>query len=439
MKNNNTISPEEIKNLKKKVREQLSGARHEILIKYPFIGSIALRMDLIPIRDIRVRTACTDGKDVYFDISFYNSLNRDERVFVLAHEIWHAVLMHLVRKHTRDHNIFNIATDKEVNWMLKNDGLIPPEQVLMPDKNEEGLSAEEIYELLLKKQNSTKKTPGKNTGKSANSTNNSSNQVSGQFDKHVYDGEEKEDPESYSPITDEYGEVGIDSDFRPHISKDFADKMRETIVAEAQRQEKMKGTLPEHIREMVKRMTTPEINWKERLAQFVTKSYSSGRKTWTPPNRRHIHRGMYLQRNESMKLKACVAIDTSGSTMNDRSKFLTELRGLIETFGDYELTVIQCDADVSSCDTYTPDTPLDFNNGIEMTGGGGTSFCPPFDYILDNQIECDIMLYATDGYGDAPKTNPLGVPVMWVITKDGTEDFCDWGEKIKLKSSGYDE
>ena len=226
MKNNNTISPKELKNLKKKVREQLSGARHEILIKYPFIGSIALRMDLIPIRDIRVRTACTDGKDVYFDISCDNSLNRDERVFVLAHEIWHAVLMHLVRKHTRAHNIFNIATDKEVNWMLKNDGLIPPEQVLMPDKNEEGLSAEEIYELLLKKQNFTKKTPGKNDGKSSDSTSNSSHQVSGQFDKHVYDGEEKEDPESYSPITDEYGEVGIDSDFRPYISKDFADKMR---------------------------------------------------------------------------------------------------------------------------------------------------------------------------------------------------------------------
>ena len=82
MKNNNTISEDKLKELKKMVREQLSRARHKILTHYPFIGAIGLRMDLIPVRDVRVRTACTDGHDVYFDISFYNSLSPDERIFV---------------------------------------------------------------------------------------------------------------------------------------------------------------------------------------------------------------------------------------------------------------------------------------------------------------------------------------------------------------------
>lgn len=444
------ISEDELKALKRKISAQLSSARHEILLKYPFIGSIALRMDLIPVRDVRVRTACTDGKDVYFDISFYNSLTQEERVFVLAHEVWHAVLLHLVRCHTRIHKLFNIATDKEVNYMLKNDGMIPPKLVLMPEKDEEGLSAEEIYEkMLLKNAKQTKDnksnsndSESSNDDDNDNGASNGGSNVKGQFDKHIFDGDDEGDANGAADddyeITDEYGKVGIDSDFRPRISKDYADRMREAIVAEAQRQEKMQGHLPAHIRELVKHMTTPQIKWQEVLAQFVTRSFHSGRRTWIPPNRRHIHRGLYIQRQESMKLKACVAIDTSGSTMNDRGAFLGELKGLVESFGDYELTVICCDAEVDSCETFSPDNPIDIENGFEMCGGGGTSFVPPFEYIRDNNIECDVFLYLTDGYGDAPEKNPLGIPVMWVITKDGTEQFCDWGEKLKLNLNDSD-
>jgi predicted metal-dependent peptidase len=48
------------------------------------------------------------------------------------------------------------------------------------------------------------------------------------------------------------------------------------------------------------------------------------------------------------------------------------------------------------------------------------------------------MIYCTDGYGEAPKSNPIGIPVMWVITKGGTEDFVNWGEKLKLNFTDTD-
>ena len=145
-----SLSEEELNTLKKKAGQILSICRRNILAKYPFIGSIALRMNMIPVRDVRVRTACTDGNSVYFDIAFLSSLNDDERVFVLAHEVWHAVLMHLVRRQTRNPELFNIATDKEVNNLLVNDGFTPPADLLFPDENEKGKCAEEIYEMLLK-------------------------------------------------------------------------------------------------------------------------------------------------------------------------------------------------------------------------------------------------------------------------------------------------
>lgn len=490
----NTITEEELKTLKKKALDVLSHSRHVLLTKYPFIGSIALRMDLVPVRDVRVRTACTDGNCVYFDIAFLSSLSNEERIFVLAHEVWHAVLLHLTRRGNRNPTLFNIATDKEVNYLLKEDGLTPPSDLCFPEGDEVGKCAEEIYEMMLKKQKQNQKQQQQNGGaggsggsssssqknskkQGSSGSSSSSNQpngndesndesgsggnqdgeLKGQFDKHIYEDDQPnkngngdqsngngnnsngKDGEYTSKITDKYGEVGIDSDFQPSVPKGFADRMRETVISEAQRVEKMKGNVPAHVKELIKKMTSAELDWKELLAQFVTRCYNSGNRSWIPPNRRHVHNDMYLQSRQATKLKAVIALDTSGSTMGDRTKFLSELNGLVNSFGHYELTVICADAEVDDVKTYTQDDNLNIEmDGYEMHGGGGTSFIPPFNYVLDNHIECDCFLYLTDGYGPAPEKNPLGIPVMWIITKDGTEDFCDWGQKIHLKQDDKD-
>ena len=476
MLNARELTEEETKTLKKKASEILSVCRRDVLTKYPFIGSIALRMEMVPVRDIRVRTACTDGNSVYFDIAFLSSLTREEQTFVLAHEVWHAVMMHLVRRQNRNPELFNIATDKEVNYMLQKDGFTAPKELLFPTKEEEGKCAEEIYEMLLKKMKNKRQQQQNKNGNSSNRNGqpsqngsqsdkdgNKTGEFRGQFDKHVYDGMEDGQPNqsgngqngdgdgdgdgdsssnSYSELTDKYGKVGFDSDFQPKVSKDFADKMRETIVSEAQRVEKMKGSLPAHIKELVKKCTQAEIKWQEVLAQFVTRCYNSGNRSWIPPNRRHIHNGVYLQSRQATKIKLAVGIDTSGSTMGDRSKFLGELHSLIKSFGMFELSIIECDAEVGAYKHYTQDDNLDFeidNGEYAMSGGGGTAMRPIFDYILDNQIECDALCIMTDGYIDSIPTNPIpSLPVLWVITKGGTADFCDWGQKIQLKYDDND-
>lgn len=488
----NTITEEELKTLKKKALDVLSHSRHVLLTKYPFIGSIALRMDLVPVRDLRVRTACTDGNSVYFDIAFLSSLSNDERIFVLAHEVWHAVLLHLTRRGNRNPTLFNIATDKEVNYLLKEDGLTPPADLCFPEGNEVGKCAEEIYEMLLKKQKKQKQQNANGSGNGSSSSSSSSKQnnknsssssndqpngnddgndesgsggnqdgkLKGQFDKHIYEGDQPnkngngdqsngngnnsngKDGEYTSKITDKYGEVGLDSDFQPNVPKGFADRMRETVISEAQRVEKMKGNVPAHVKELIKKMTSAELDWKELLAQFVTRCYNSGNRSWIPPNRRHVHNDMYLQSRQATKIKIAVGIDTSGSTSGDRSKFLGELCGLIRSFGRFDLTVIECDAEVGAVKHYTQDDDLEHeleNGEYSMTGGGGTAMRPIYDYILDNNIECDAIAIMTDGYIDNIPQNPIpSLPTLWIITKDGTEDFCDWGQKIHLKYNDND-
>ena len=294
---------------------------------------------------------------------------------------------------------------------------------------------------------------------------NETGELTGQFDKHIYDGMEDDNKNnkkngnnngngqpqqngegegegngggsSYGEVTDKYGKVGFDSDYQPKVSKDFADKMRETIVAEAQRCEKMKGNLPAHIKALVKKVTSTELHWTELLAQFVTRCYNGGRRSWIPPNRRHIHNNIYLQSRQADKINICVGIDTSGSTVGDRGKFLAELSSLIKSFGLFDLTLIECDAEIGAVKHYTQDDYLEqeIENGeYAITGGGGTMMTPIFNYILDNQIECDCLAIMTDGFIENIPTNPIpNLPVLWVITKDGTEDFCDWGQKIHLK------
>ena len=470
---NGTLTEDELKELKHKALDVLSHSRHMLLSKYPFIGSIALSMDLIPVRDIRVRTACTDGNSVYFDIAFLSSLSQDEQVFVLAHEVWHAVLLHLTRRGTRNHELFNVATDKEVNYLLKEDGFVPPSNLCFPDKNEEGKSAEEIYELMLKKMKQQLKSSssksgqfGKsngncnnssssnsNIGKNANgmsgsssSTGKSANGMSGQFDKHIYEGEEADQPnknenQMSEEIHDKYGKVGMDADFKPSIDKNFADRMRETVISTAQRIEKMKGNVPSHIKELMKKIMTPQIRWQEVLAQFVTKAYNSGNRSWIPPNRRHVHNDVYLQSRQASKIKLACIIDTSGSTLGDRGIFLGELNSLIKSFGIFSLFLIECDAEVGAIKHFTQDDNLEqiIENGeYAMTGGGGTSMLPGLNAIIDEQMDVDAVLVLTDGYIDDIPKNPTGLPTLWIITKNGTEDFNDWGQKIRLKQTDND-
>ena len=131
--------------LKEKAAELLSQDRSRLLMKMPFVGSLLMRLELVPVRDKRLPTAATDGDHVFVDIGFYSSLTQDERLFVLAHETWHCALVHFIRRQERDRDRFNIAADLEIHFLLTDEGLKAP-FVLPHDPKWKGLSCEEIYE-----------------------------------------------------------------------------------------------------------------------------------------------------------------------------------------------------------------------------------------------------------------------------------------------------
>lgn len=420
------LSETELAKLKKRTLEQMCQDRQKLVVRFPFTGGFLMRLELVPVRDRRLRTAATDGERVFMSIGFCSQLSAEERLFVMAHEAWHGILLHMLRQQGREPQTFNVATDMEVNRMLLKEGVRTPPWCLMPKREWEELAAEEIYERLRKRKEpppEMAKPGGEQAG------------LSGQFDKHIQPGEgtgweDKTPGAGKESVSDEWGEVGLDPDFTPSIDRRLAEKVRERIVAVAQQIERMRGTVPSHLESLVKAALRPQIRWQEVLAQFVTSCYGGSRR-WLPPSRRHVGQGLYLQSSRQERLKAVVAVDTSGSTTADLPQFFEELESLLRTFGEYEVTVIQCDCKVQDVEVFDAFHPLCAPEW-RTYGHGGTDFCPPFDWLAEHpETEPACFIYVTDGYGPAPETPPPW-PVLWVLTGDGHKS-AEWGWEVRLE------
>ena len=471
----------DLEKLKSKMLKSIELDVQQLVASEKFISGLLLRMPVVPVRDCRVDTALTDGTNIYFDIDFYSRLNHQERVFVLAHEVWHNALLHFIRRQNRVPEVWNIATDCEINYALSKDGFVMPKGLCFPCKNDEGKCAEDIYDHLIKEIKKNQKNgnskSGSNssyydsyskgtTGKgysqtgSTDSPSNSSgdpsesngDKFSEQFDQHSNKetqdddfSEEGQFDESgkgrgFRSPTDKWGEKGFDKDFKPSITDSTAEKIREMVISEAQRHERTKGSVPDCIKRIIEQICKPEVDWREHLSQFVS-SCLGDRRQWLPPLRRGVYNEMYFQSRRSEKINVTCIVDTSGSTSTDLPKFLSELVSLLKTFGRYELTLIHCDCEVHRVDTFDEYNPFPVDNPLDydFEGGGGSSLLPAFNEIMNRGLEPSCNIVFTDGYIDCPQTNPLGCPSLFILTTDADENFVDWGKKIRFKERRYEE
>ena len=66
----------------------------------------------------------------------------------------------------------------------------------------------------------------------------------------------------------------------------------------------------------------------------------------------------------------------------------------------------------------------------EITGGGGTSFVPPFKHVKEKRIPCDVLIYLTDLEGDFPEGNDRIMNTIWVTIKDHPVPF---GKRVLIE------
>ena len=86
--------------------------------------------------------------------------------------------------------------------------------------------------------------------------------------------------------------------------------------------------------------------------------------------------------------------------------------------------VVYCDAAVQSSQEFQASEPIH----LEAKGGGGTDFCPVFEWVEQNQLPVVCLIYLTDlcchSYPQAPE-----YPVLWVT---GSRKIAPFGETIQI-------
>ena len=378
---------------KARVGSALETLRLKLLRRFPFIGSVAMRLDLVPVMDSRLGTAATDGSRVFFDCAFFTSLKPSERLFVLAHEVWHVALLHFARQGKRDPELFNIAADLEIHFVLESERmderllrLARPEPPKAPHPGRDIVDAADAADAM----------PGEGT-------------VS----------------------------VRIDPDYAPRVTRDAADRARSAVRDAARRaglpRGFRRGWMPGGFDWLVRSLRRPTIDWRIALRRFVVPAFG-GRRRWLPPNRRHIADGLYLPSRREERLRAVLAVDTSGSTESLLPSFFAELAGLLRSFGRYELTVVQCDAEVQRVDRWSDTSPPTAVSNWRVQGGGGTDFRPVFDWGEREKVRPDVLVFLTDGMGPAPDRKPR-YPVLWILPDIDDSDLrppAPWGGVLRI-------
>lgn len=437
------------KELENRVKDKITMARVAMLFKQPFFGTLAMRIDIRP-ADNWVPTMAVDGKYMYYNHEFVDSLNNEELQFVVSHEVLHLVYDHLGRNEFRDHQLYNVAADYVVNdeLVLAGVGKMPIQKITNKNSNGRttttdeivglhdvkyrGWNSENVYDDLLKQmQKSQQSGKGqKGDGSGDGSGNGSVNGmtldelVDKLLDEHISpgagkDGEEDDSKSGNGKNDGTDGPAKFDEETRKQLKAELMD----TIVNLSKTCNV--GNIPAGVQRIIEQMTAPKMDWRAML-QANLDSLIQYDSDYLHMNRKGWHLSVVLPGPVTDKqLEVAVAIDMSGSIgTKEAAEFLSEIQGIMNAYASYNILVFCFDTRVYN--------PVNFSNddGISITtyvpqGGGGTSAACIFDYLKEEGIQPQKLCILTDGYiyewGD-----PNYCSVLWVIK--GSKEKPPFGE-----------
>ena len=377
---------------KSKIAEKLITARVGLLLRHPFFGNMATRLELVDATDW-IPTIATDGRKFYYNLDFVNKLTPKQAEFGFAHEVLHNVFDHMGRRQDRDTELSNIAADFAANQILKDEkvGEVPDFIKIFQDNKYRGWSFEQIYTDILEK-----------------STKINIKTLGDLLDEHL-DGNGDDDSGSNDSNN---GNNGNGKSKRPVLTeaekKAIRDEIKEAMIAASQ--SAGAGKVPASIQRMIKEFTEPKMDWRQLLRMNI-QSIMKSNFSFSRPNRKSQHSGAILPglMNEET-IDVSIAIDMSGSISNQQANdFLSEVKGIMDEYGDFKLDLWCFDTEVYNYTKFSGDNADEICE-YQVHGGGGTDFDANFRFMKNNDICPKKFIMFTDGY-------PCG---SW-----GDEDYCD--------------
>lgn len=387
------------------VAKSLIKARIQLLLDKCFYGNLALHLKLVENNDIP--TMATDGKVILYNKEFTKALSNQDKMWILAHEILHNVFYHLTRRKGREPKLWNVAIDFAVNCVLYKEFGYMPNGVLY-DRRFENMSAEKIYRILNEEQDGKSGGEGED-GEESDGDSNGNGSGDLEFDKNgnvkKYNGKRVKRIDEHKDIKKGKSKEQIED-----LEKEW--KLQAT---KSYQQSKMIGKTPLGMEIFIQELLEPKVDWRTILKQFVVSSAKSDYR-WLPPNKRFIHKGLYLPSLTGDSLgDVAIFVDVSGSTYYYLKRFFSECNALLQEY-DMNLHLITFDTEIKSYKIYTKGEEIDTN----YKGLGGTDVRVAFDRLREENIFPSVVVCLTDGYTPFPEGEEY--PTLWVVPDRELQD-----------------
>ena len=411
------ITPEQLEEMRVEVYDRIIVARVGLLLRHPFFGNMATRLQILAADDW-LPTAAVDGRNLYYNTQFFNAMTNKEIEFVIAHEILHMVFDHLERRGDRNPMLYNIAADYKVNNLLVRVRIGEKPSIVdcFQDFKYDADTSEEIYDKLFEQ--------AKEAGKELQELLDQLDKEGEMLDEHLdsedadgeADGDNGEDKDSNGHGT---------SSKRPKYSKEelkkIKDEIKENVLSSAQAAGA--GNTPAGVQRMIQELTEPKMNWREILQQQIQSIIKSDY-TFMRPSRKGWHTGAVLPgMNFDETIDVCVCIDMSGSIGSAQAKiFLSEVKGIMDQYKDYKIKLWCFDTAVYNEQDFTADGGEDLTD-YEVYGGGGTDFMVNWTYMKENDIQPKKLIMFTDGYAWDSWGDPDYCETVFVIHSNADKNL----------------
>lgn len=399
--------------------EKLITARIKLLFNHPFFGQLALRLTLTPADPNWCPTAATDGRKFYYNPLFVLSLDDEENVFLVAHELGHCVFEHFLRINGRNPKLWNIAGDYMINNILDTEvvkskkgnyaRVITTIKIYL-DHKYDGWTTEEVYEDIEKE----KKAGGNPEGRGE------------LVDTHIDMSGGSGDPSDEQPGE---GLAGRPSGTIPENErKQLQNDMRDALIQATQTVGA--GNVPGDMKRLIQNLTEPKMDWREILRARIESSIKSDY-SWMRVSRKGWHMSAILPgMTTDFMVDIVLAIDTSGSISTLMLQdFVSEVAGIMDQYPEYRIRIWQFDTGVYGYEEFTHDDGKELTD-YEIKGGGGTKFEANWDFMKERGIEPDQFIMFTDGQPGYSWGDPDYCDTVFLVHTKYGKPVSPFGETV---------
>lgn len=370
-----------------------------------------------------VETMAVDGTHLFWNPVFMDTLPDQLAEGVLIHEAWHIMDGHPLRQGRREDELWNIACDLAINRLILKAGFKLPEGAL-DNPACEGLSAEQIYHKL-----SQEKATDKSDKQDKENSDGNQGQDSSDGDGNQSTSNDNAQSAPAAPTDNAQSAPAVDPGKCGGVIKPVneegsalsdaelvkAKQELSQLVSQSMQAAQKRGDMPGFLKNHIKETRDAQVDWVERIHSYA-KGGSTADYTWQRLNKRRMHDGLLMPGiTKKGAGEMVIGFDTSASVSDEAyAQFAGEALAIFEEVKPSAVHLLYCDTRVHP-ESYEGEELEDIK--IVRKGYGGTSFTPVFDWvdkrIAEGEEPPQCVIYLTDGYGEAPTTEPE-YPVLWV-------------------------